>query len=164
MEKAVRDVISQFEKPELLEVAKEFGLEIDPRERSVEITIKAISKLRKLIDDEDFELSDIAWEFAIAAEVIDENGNVLEVKEQETKKELEPLPANVKLPECYQIAAANMKDPSCKKCRAFAHCERRRIELRPECFGTKMYDPNNVDCQACIEFVEGFCEQAQKGA
>ena len=161
LDKVIQDVVSQFSKPEIVSISAE--LEVDATGKSSIVLIEElISKIRQLLEKEDVELSDIAYEFAETAEVIDEKGNVLESKQEEPKPE---TVAPRDEPECYKYAAANPADPSCKKCRVLVECQARRILRRPKCFGNpKLYNYKDVECERCLENIDGFCSaEATKG-
>ena len=155
LDKIIQDVVSQFSKPEIVSISAE--LQVDAAGKSSIVLIEElVSKIRQLLEKEDVELSDIAYEFAETAEVIDEEGNVLEAKvKQETVEAVKKDE-----PECYKYAAANPADPSCKKCRMLELCKTRRIARRPKCFGNpKLYDPKDVECEKCLENIDGFCPE-----
>jgi hypothetical protein len=161
VEDNIKDVVSQFSKPEIISIAEE--LQVDATGKSSIVLIEElIIKIKHLLEEEDVELSDLAYEFAETAEVIDEEGNALESeKPKEVVKDV--IPANA--PECYIYAAANPADPSCKKCRVLVECQARRILRRPKCFGNpKLYNSKDVECERCLENIDGFCSaEATKG-
>ena len=160
MENVVRDVISQFSKPEIVSISKE--LQVDATGKSSIVLIEeCIKKIKHLLENEEVDLSDLSFEFAITAEIIDENGNELEGKEIKQETIETNVPANA--PECYTYAAANVADPSCKKCRVLVECQARRITRRPKCFGNpKLYNPKDVECEHCLENIDNFCGNAIK--
>lgn len=156
MDNAIKDIVSQFSKPELLEIAEELRIKWDG-ESTVELSQKLSKQLRIMLEKEDVELSDLAFEFAETAEIIDVDGNVLDAKEE--KKE-EPV-ITIEKPECFIYSAANPADPSCKKCRVLEQCQKNRIANRPKCFGNpKLYDPKHPECERCLENIDNYCPQA----
>jgi len=160
MENVVRDVISQFSKPEIVSISKE--LQVDATGKSSIVLVEeCIKKIKHLLENEEVDLSDLSFEFAVTAEIIDENGNELEDKEIEQEAIETNIPENA--PECYTYAAANPADPSCKKCRVLIDCQARRITRRPKCFGNpKLYNPKDVECEHCLENIDNFCGNAIK--
>jgi len=160
MDKIIADVVSQFSKPEIVSISAE--LEVDATGKSSIVLIEeCIKKIKHLLENEEVDLSDLSFEFAITAEIIDENGNELEGKEIKQETIETNVPANA--PECYTYAAANVADPSCKKCRVLVECQARRITRRPKCFGNpKLYNPKDVECEHCLENIDNFCGNAIK--
>jgi hypothetical protein len=158
LDKTIQDIISQFSKRELLMIAGELLMDWENSKGAVLLAQALSDKLRIIVhSDEEEELSDLAYEFCIVSEIIDEDGNELEVKE--VKPETPPT----KLPECFVYSAANPADPSCKKCRVLEQCKESRIKNRPKCFGNKkLFKPDSPECSACLEFVDNFCPQAIK--
>jgi len=158
MDKIITDVVSQFNKTEIVSISTE--LQVDATGKSSIVLIKeCIKKIKHLLENEEVDLSDLSFEFAIVAEIIDENGNELEGKEIKQEAIETNVPANA--PECYTYAAANPADPSCKKCRVLVDCQARRIARRPKCFGNpKLYNPKDVECERCLENIDNFCGNA----
>lgn len=147
----IKDVIDQFKKAEVAKVADEIGVKYDPslsREALAQLTV---DNLRKIALDEtsDVELSDLAYELAITAEIIDQEGTLLEGAEQEQTKNGKPIPA------CFGFE--DDTDPSCQKCPWIEECKVERVKIRPKCFGTSRRDVNSPECRMCLEFSE--CEK-----
>lgn len=141
-----RSVYKQFEKTELLKIAKELGLDLRADERSVVMVEKLFQDISKEGVPEPSECSDLLFEFLVTAEYIDEEGNILE--EAEGKESEAEGEAAVENPVCFSYA--DDRDPSCQKCKVFDACMRTRISSRPECFG-KLYVEHDEQCKACLE-------------
>ena len=147
----VDDVLSQFNKKEIIAVAKELGADVQPDDQKLELVKRLISIGIRLAnsDDSTLELSETAVALLVTAEVIDEEGNPL-IKEEDGSDDVE-LPDN--LPQCWGYA--DEKDPACGKCLVFKPCTKLRIERRPQCFG-QLFDKHAPECIACLE--APFCK------
>lgn len=144
-----------FLKSELQSLAEE--LEIDV---SGETTTKVLVK--KIINDivesgvpETEDCSTLMLEFLVAAEVCDEDGNLLDEVQVEGDASIpEELPVtDEKMPDCYGFE--DNRDPACNRCKAQIMCRELRMAQRPPCFG-KLYEANDENCKACIE--APFCK------
>jgi hypothetical protein len=139
----IRDLYRQFEKQELLDVAEQ--LEIPSDGSAKVLTQRILDDIKASGVPEANECSDLVFEFLVAAEIIDEDGNTIE-KEEKEEEETDTLPDN--LPECYTFA--DRRDPACQRCRVVKVCEEQRISNRPECFGL-LHSDVAEECKVCIE-------------
>lgn len=153
MDKALKDIVTQFKKKELLEISEELGLEYTVDSRSSEMAGGILANLDQNGIPEADDCSDLMFEFLVAAEYMDEEGNILEEEENEVEKTEEVK--EIVLPECYTFE--DDRDPSCMKCRVKDACKVERINHRPECFGISYFDKAE-ECVACLE--ASFCKVA----
>lgn len=138
-----KTVYTQFQKRELISIAQEMDLTVDIGTRASDIVAAIYADIEEngVPDTSDESLSDTLLEFLVAAEYIDENGNVIgEEDEQEISDD--------ELPTCFTYA--DERDPSCQKCRVFDKCMAERVKSRPKCFG-KLYKSTDEQCAACLE-------------
>lgn len=138
----IPDVVRQFKKVELAQVADEIGLKYDPSKSAKELAEALTNKLYSIATDDniDMELSDLAYEVAITAEIIDEEGELIEEVVKVERKA------------CFGFA--DVLDPNCKICPQLEDCKIERVRIRPACFGTAKRDEKNPECRICIEFFE----------
>ena len=142
-EELIKDLYSDFTKSEVLTIAQELGIKADMLERSKIIIRKLLDvKLTKAIVNE---LSEISAEFFLAAEMLDDDMNI--VVKSEVSKTVE-LPPSVKMPECYNLG--DERDPACQKCKVKLECLKERIKRRPNCF-KKSFSESAEECKICIE-------------
>lgn len=134
-----KDVMSQFDKQELINIADELGLDGQGK-RSIEIVILIDYDIKNNGLPEVSSCSDLLAEYLVAAEYCDENGD--EIKEV-TSKDTE----DVSMPECFGLA--DERDPSCQRCKVLELCKKERIRTRPPCYGT--WVKNDDQCTICIE-------------
>lgn len=151
-EDLARDLYRQFNKEELINIAKE--LELPHKNRQASTLVKYILEdVEKNGVPEADDCSDVALEFLLAAGYIDEEGNLLD-DEYEPDEEVEDLEELSKTHECYTLA--DERDPACNRCKLLVICKQSRLDNRPECFG-QLYDVNAEECKACIE--APFCSK-----
>ena len=146
-----------FMKAELLSIAESLDLDTSS-ETTSKVLVKRI--MQNLIDEgvpEIEECSDLMYQFLVAAEVIDADGNLIEgetieeadaVAEETSESEAENVPP------CYGFE--DDRDPACEKCKVQIACRKLRIRQRPPCFG-KLFEVNDENCKVCIE--APFCKQ-----
>lgn len=146
----INDVVGQVSKLELADVANEIKLKFDPSASAKDLAKKVCERLNEIARDDsvDIELSELAYEVAITAEIITPDGDL--INESEVKVELKA---------CFGFADDDA-DPSCKKCRLLADCKIERIRIRPKCFGTSKRDEHDPECRVCLEYHE--CLKNQK--
>jgi len=151
------ELYRQFDKKELLEIAGE--LELDVNER-----MPVTRMLKVIIEDLDEEgvpeeCSDLLNEFLYAAEYIDDEGEIIDVvdEDQDESKEEEDKPDEDELeedvpesmkPACFSLA--DDRDPACNRCKVFQQCLKTRLKRRPECFGVA-YNQHAEECKVCVE-------------
>jgi len=152
-EDLARELYRQFSKEELIEIADE--LELPHKGKQASTLVKATLKD---VDDngipETDDCSDLLLEFLLAANYIDEEGNILDGDEPEPEEEVEDLEELSKTHECYTLA--DERDPACNRCKLLDICKQARLDNRPECFG-QLYDVNAEECKVCIE--APFCSK-----
>jgi hypothetical protein len=147
----IRDLYSDFTKEEVFEVAKEVGVDYVLGDR-VKVLLKAI--LTKIIEDKPKtgKLSNVTFEFLVAAEVIDDiDGKYIYLDKPDIYifgDDTVVVDEGEKVPACFGCADA--KDPSCSKCKVFDNCVIARVANRPPCFG-EAYFANSNECILCIE-------------
>jgi len=171
MDELTKGLLQDFSKEELLAIAEELEIKLPKGMGTMArgIIQSVYANLDKegvpdatfggsLATDED-EVSELLFDFLLAAEYVDEDGNILEDDETEEKggdaEEIEELPDD--LPECFGYA--EIKDPACRKCKIYNLCAIERIGTRPECFGV-LFKLQDEECLSCIEANE--CQQARK--
>lgn len=162
MDDLVKGLISDFSKKEILAIAEELDLEFGSRARSSEIVGSILEDMDENGIPVSDECSEVLTEFLIAAEYIDDDGNVIEgngsdesLKEGGNDKKEEETPAEP--PPCFGFA--DERDPACKRCKAYDVCMQERLETRPECFG-RLFSKDAKECEICIE--ANSCELAIK--
>lgn len=140
---------SQFTKPEILKIAEELEIDVNPSlgtARILEIVIRDIEANGvPELDD----CSDLLGEFLVTAEYIDETGALIskqdtsEVEEEADEVEIDES----RLPPCF--SKADPRDPACMRCAVFDACMVSRIANRPPCFGTFL--ATDDQCRICLE-------------
>ena len=154
MDDVLRGLMAEFKKSELLEIAKELDLEMSRGVRAPTL----ISSILKNLDDEGVpepdDCSDVLWEFLVAAEYIDEDGNLLELEEDDDEKEggneLQENGVEKIDHKCYGYHDPH--DPACRKCKVSDQCiiKRQADLLKLECYGL-LFDKSDPECGSCIE-------------
>lgn len=150
----ISDVMSQFKKTEIRSICEELSIVVDLGERSVDMINKIYSNLDIEGIPEAEDCSDLLFAFLVTAEYMDESGGLIAVVKSNGSKpeatadqvDINELPK----PRCFSLA--DVRDPSCSRCRVLSLCLKERERRRPECFG-KHYDQHAPECQACIEAV-----------
>jgi len=148
----VATLYKEFNKSEIIEVAKELELSTKVTQSAKVITNMVLDDL----NDEGVpeECSELMDEFLYVAGYIDDDGNLLEEEEEDEQiedvstqvdeaKEVDQTP-----PGCYTFA--DERDPACKKCKLVRECVLARIDNRPLCFG-QFFDDTAEECKVCIE-------------
>jgi hypothetical protein len=151
-----RSLIRDFKKSELIDVAKELGFIKAVPEQKASEWVKAIMDDLYSNGVPDFsDCSNILAEFLVAAEIYDDQGNLLQEEEasepepKKSSKAIKPVvETNVEImPECYRYYDEN--DPACKRCKLANQCKEDQKGILPKCFGNQ-YDPKAPECQVCI--------------
>ena len=98
------------------------------------------------------ECSDALWEFLVAADYIDEDGNLLELEENDDEQEggNEQEQENVEDIDHKCYGYYDKLDPACRKCKVSELCIVKRRASLPECFGL-MFEKTDPECGSCIE-------------
>jgi len=148
---SVKDIYTQFNKKELLACADELGIVGETAQASAKLLSDVILKdLEENGIPENLEdISDSLFELLVAAEYIDEEGNLLDSTEEE-EKSIVPVVVVEDIPDWVCFGYAEPRDPACNKCRLYDACWVRRIDKRPQCFG-KMYAVDAQECRECGE-------------
>ena len=141
------DILSQFTKDELLEVATDFGIDANPSDQVINVVKSIFIQLAQ--DGVPDSVTEIMADFLVAAEVLDEDYNQIDYIEEDDE---EVLP--IKLPPCFGIA--DDRDPNCQRCKLLDVCKAKRLDNRPPCYGLA-FDGNEDDCKICLE--ASFCKQ-----
>lgn len=147
-----------FMKAELLSIAESLGLDTTS-ETTSKVLVKRI--MQNLVDEgvpEIDQCDDLMYQFLVAAEMIDINGNLIEGETAEETDAITEEPSESEsenVPPCYGFE--DDRDPACGKCRVQIACRKLRIRQRPPCFG-KLFEVNDENCKVCIE--APFCKQA----
>ncbi len=156
----VATLYKQFNKSEIIKIAKELDLTVKVSQSAKVITNAILADINKegVPDSDNSELMD---EFLYAADYIDEDGNLMEEEEEDEQtedvdtQEDEVTLSTDQRPDCFTFA--DERDPSCKRCKLVRECVLARIESRPACFG-QFFDERVEECKACIE--AALCSQA----
>lgn len=143
----VNDLISQFDKDEILKVAGELGLLFKIGDRSSVLMEMILKDIDENGVPDTGECSDLMFEFLVNAEIVDEDGKIIEEVVSGDKTE-EPAMLEQEVPECYSYA--DERDPACNRCKLMIDCMKVRISNRPECFG-RLFDRNAEECKVCLE-------------
>jgi hypothetical protein len=142
-----------FLKNELLSIAEQLELKITGDTTSKVLVKRIMADIEEHGVPEKDECSDLMLEFLIAAEVCDENGDLIE-DAKEKVAEAEPVVPDVeKMPECYGFE--DDRDPACAQCKVMKMCSELRIKNRPACYG-RYYAEHDENCAGCIE--APFCK------
>lgn len=158
--KLLRQLLGDFEKKELISIAEELGLTVSKKVRAPTVIKKVFQDLDENGVPELDDCSDELYEFLVAAEVIDEEGNIIEkggtLTETESKDE-DSDEEEIRRPECFGFA--DKRDPACKKCSIYENCLMARVASRPSCFAV-MFDLNSEECDVCLE--GAHCREQQE--
>ena len=158
MDELARDLYRQFNKQELITVAKELDIETQGKQSSTLVKL-SLADLEGTGVPELDDCTDLMMEFLLAAGYINEDGEFLEegeeVEPESSDETDEDEIDEADYPECFSLA--DERDPACNRCRLLEICKEARINNRPECFG-QMYDANVDECKVCIE--APFCKES----
>jgi len=133
-----KTVYTQFQKRELISIVEEMGLDIQLDTRASDIVAAIYRDIDENgVPDTDDDMSDLLLEFLVAAEYVDENGNVLVEQKEDDDDDEDSVPDDE-------------RDPSCKRCKVFNRCMKMRINARPDCYG-KLYEVRDEQCKVCLE-------------
>ena len=149
---SIDEVAKQFTKKELHAIAGELAVEVQLGTNSKALVDAIIKSLDTDGVPEFDDCSDTLAEFLLAAEYIDEEGNLLEEETDEDVIEEEAVK-----PECFGYQ--DDRDPACERCKVLSACKKEKARTRPECFGVR-YKVNDPECQICLEY--GECKGAKK--
>ena len=157
--RTARTVHRIFRKQELQLVAEELGLSVG-RKNTRQLVLEIVNNLEKIGIPDASKASDELFEFLLNIDFIDEEGNILDI-EEEDKPEI-TIPEEKEWttkPECYSLA--DIRDPACKRCILIDECLVKRVESRPLCYG-KLFVETSEECMRCIE--AGPCREVVNGA
>jgi hypothetical protein len=143
------DCVKIFQKPELLEIAKELDIAVDisiPYSKTYNLIMNDIKE--KGVPEIDDNISELLGAFLVTVGFIDEEGNLLDM-ESDGEEEIQKPP-------CWSFFSEY--DPACQGCKVKGYCESARKANRPECFGR--YDEQDDNCKQCLEMTE--CIKTQK--
>jgi len=154
MDELTKGLLRDFSKEELIAIANEMAISLPKGVGTmargiIQIVYRDIEANGVPDATDEEEVSELLFDFLLAAEYVDEDGNVLEDDETEDEEggnDEEELPEG--LPECFGYAES--KDPACRKCQIFDNCHKERKETRPECFGI-LFKLQDEECLSCIE-------------
>jgi len=158
----VMAIVKDFTKDEIMSMLIELEIQVDDDidANSRTLTVKLLTDLDANGIPEDLQaISDTMYEFLVASGFIDEEGNELDRKGDQTnqkdnsqKGDDVTIPSNSDtiLPPCYGMADDLKNDPACKKCIIYDDCLARRINMRPQCYG-KYYNKSADECKVCLE-------------
>jgi D-alanyl-D-alanine carboxypeptidase len=156
----VATLYKEFNKSEIIEIAKELELETKVTQSAKVMTNMILDDL----NDEGVpeECSELMNEFLYVAGYIDDDGDLLEEEEDEQIEDVSTQVDEVKeaeevdqKPDCFTFA--DERDPACKKCKLVRECVLARVDNRPLCFG-QFFDDTAEECKVCIE--APLCSQA----
>ena len=171
-------IMQEFEKSELIEIAKELDLTMSDGQSAL-IIIEAIRKsLREEGIPAEEDCSDLLDDFLFVAGYIDESGEIIDedadggelgnvvdstrITSQDTfvvhteqgdgviERDTHFVVdgKEVRKPPCYGFAEE--RDPACKRCRVFEYCQKVRMASRPACYG-KLFSATDENCNDCLE-------------
>lgn len=174
MDEYIRDLMEQYSKDEIIDLCGELDLTVADSTRFQDVIKLFISELDENGVPENEDCSELMSDFLYVAEYVDENGELVELDddEEEEVEEVEDesrvpkiVPDNPaieldidRLPECFGFH--DTRDPACRKCKIKVSCQDERVKTRPDCFGT-LYHKNNIQCKQCIE--RTFCKEVLDG-
>lgn len=145
VDEIAKGLYSQFSKKELHEVASELEISIDGSETTRVLARKILGDINENGVPENLEeISDTLFELLVAAEFIDEDGNIIEEAPSGEETATAIIPAD-EIPDWKCFSYADPRDPACNKCKLYEPCWKRRVEIRPSCFG-KFYAENDPEC------------------
>ena len=153
----------RFTKADIMDIADELAVSVAGSKDVIITTILADLDEEGIPDAED--CGDLMTDFLIVAEYCDEDGNILEVDDEEEETEGGEVAEETVVEsfvdtsewECYGYHSD--RDPACRRCTVREECAIERLNCRPECFGL-MFDENDEECGACIEAHE--CKQTKE--
>lgn len=161
-DEVLASIYRQFDKDELLDIAGELGVVINERSPVARIIKALAADLEEEGVPEAEVSSDLMNEFLYVAGYIDEDGELIEVnedepespdqEEDETSDNTDSESVPNERPACFSLA--DDRDPACNRCAVFQACLETRINRRPECFGVA-YSEHAEECKICIE--RPFC-------
>ena len=143
-----------FLKSELIDIAQELSLVVSGDTTTKVLVSKIIADIEANGVPEVEDCSDVMLQFLVAAEVCDEDGNLISGAVEQGNEEAVVVSEDVqeKLPDCYGFE--DDRDPACNRCKVKDACKAARIQNRPPCFG-KLFEEHDENCGACIE--SPFC-------
>lgn len=174
-----QDVMTQFSKAELIEIANELGIDADGV-RALELVELIRDDIRENDLPAEEDTSDLMEDFLYVAGYIDEDGDII-VGEPEGGKlgaqvvKFEGFTEDhvvtitdtgdgvtvladgfiiageeVSKPPCFSFA--DERDPACRRCKVLEYCKAERIKSRPKCFGL-LYKATDEHCIKCLEAI-----------
>lgn len=139
------ELATLFTEDELSDIATALGIRFDEEVTDADVVDTILSDINTNgVPETD---DPIITSFLFEAGFIDENGELVGGQEDD-----------VKLPQCFSLA--ELRDPSCRKCKVLQMCLQSRVSKRPSCFGV-LWDATDPQCLACIEY--GPCRQTLQG-
>ena len=152
----VATLYKEFNKSEIIKIAKELDLAVKVSQSAKVITNAILADINKE-GVPDIDSSELMDEFLYVAGYIDDDGNLKE----EDDEQIEDVSTQVneveevdQKPDCFTFA--DERDPACKKCKLVRECVVARIDNRPACFG-QFFDDAAEECKVCIEAL--LCSQ-----
>ena len=146
----VATLYKEFNKSEIIKIAKELDLAVKVSQSAKVITNAILADINKE-GVPDIDSSELMDEFLYVAGYIDDDGNLKE----EDDEQIEDVSTQVneveevdQKPDCFTFA--DERDPACKKCKLVRECVVARIDNRPACFG-QFFDDTAEECKVCIE-------------
>jgi hypothetical protein len=143
----LRELYRQFKKSELLHIASLLDVAVSLEDRVPHITKAICDDLEVNGVPEVDECDDLTFEFLVAGEYMDEDGNLLDVDEEVAQDNIIPTD---NIPDCFEGAFADSRDPGCNRCSLFKMCMSNRINSRPDCYG-RLFDADSNECMMCFE-------------
>jgi hypothetical protein len=155
MDSIPKELYSEFTKGEIISMCEELEIKHSIDENSRVLVKKILENVEEEGVPEIDEMSDILLEFLVAAEICDENGELISQDDKPNKKggeakEEHKVDIIRDLPPCWGIG--DDYDPTCAKCKMRKDCIELRISNRPKCFSVS-YSRNAEECKVCIEAV-----------
>lgn len=155
----VRNVMRQFSKKELLDIAKELDIDVDFNITSKSIITEIVTDLNDAGVPAEEDCSNLLENFLEVTGFVDveetDEVDTVEVVEVEQVKEVVEI--DVTKLQCFSFHAD--RDPACRKCKVAEQCKIKKLSILPDCYG-KLFNEYNDECKLCIENVA--CRELSK--
>jgi len=142
----VRELMRQFDKKELLEIAETLDINVSYETPSKKIIVVIIKDLDENGVPAEEDCSPKLEDFLVLAGFIDEDDE-LDVDEDAVVKETVEIVGESRS-QCFSFHSDC--DPACRKCKISEACEAKRLKILPDCYG-KEFDQKSEECKVCIE-------------
>jgi len=144
----IRELMRQFTKKELLELAEDLEVEVTEAQSSKSIIKILIADLDENGIPAEEDSSQLMDDFLVTAELIDVEDYEEEETVTTTVVTTDSEDGAEARPQCFSFYSD--KDPACKRCKISKSCSEIRLQILPECYG-KSFDKHSEECKVCIE-------------